>query len=202
MKVNILYLFLLVVLVAACDSQPPVQVLGDDAVIVAFGDSLTFGNGVKKTDSYPAVLQTMIRRKVINAGLSGELSANGLERLPEIIEEYAPQLLIICHGGNDILQRKSMVDAEKNLRAMVKMAKDQNIDVVLVAVPSINLSAKPPGLYAAIASDFNIPFEPDIIGDLQTDRKMKSDSVHFNEAGYAEIANALKKVLTKAGALP
>jgi acyl-CoA thioesterase I len=202
LKVKILYLFLLVVLVAACDSQPPVKVLGDDAVIVAFGDSLTFGLGVKKADSYPAVLQTMIKRKVINAGISGEVSADGLERLPDIIEEYAPQLLIICHGGNDILRRQSMVDAENNIRAMVKMAKDQNIDVVLVAVPSMNLSAKPPEFYAAIASDFNIPFEADIIGDLQTDRKMKSDSVHFNEAGYAEIANSIKKVLSKAGALP
>lgn len=200
MKVNFFYLFLSVVFLMGCDSQPPVQVLNKNAVIVAFGDSLTFGHGVNPEDSYPAVLEKMTGRTVINAGISGEVSSDGLLRLPGIIAEHSPQLIIICHGANDILRNQSMQVAESNLRAMVKMARDKNIDVVLVAVPGFNLMGTPPAFYKAIASDFNIPFEPDIIGDLEKTPSMKSDSVHFNKAGYSEIAKAVFNLLTKADA--
>ncbi len=201
MKVNTIYLFLLAVFLMGCNSQPNVKVLSNDAVIVAFGDSLTFGHGVDPSESYPAVLAKMINRKVINAGISGEITHDGLKRLPGIIEQYSPQLIIICHGANDIMRQHSMLDAENNLRAMVKMAKDKDIDVVLVAVPGFNLFATPPKFYKAIAHEFNIPFETDIIGDLEKNHRMKSDEVHFNKEGYAEIAKTLEKVLANAAAL-
>lgn len=186
---------------SACDSQPKLKPLGKDAVIVAFGDSLTVGMGANPGQSYPAVLAKMSGRTVINAGISGETSDAGLQRLPAVIAEHKPQLVIICHGANDILRRQSMADTENNIRSMVKIAKDSNIDVVLVAVPAFNLWASPPEFYARIAQDTNLPLEPEIIGNLEKNRKMKSDQVHFNADGYQLMAEAIYKILQDANAL-
>ena len=88
--------------VAGCDPTPKVKALGDDAVILAFGDSLTFGTGASKHKSYPAQLQALISRTVINAGIPVEVSNTGLRRLPALLTRHQPDLVIICHGGNDI----------------------------------------------------------------------------------------------------
>ena len=74
------------------------------ATVLAFGDSLTSGVGVSKTESYPSVLARMTGLNVINAGVSGELTQEGLGRLPALLDEISPNLLILAEGGNDILR--------------------------------------------------------------------------------------------------
>ena len=63
------------------------------------------GNGVAQINSYPAVFSQETGYKVINAGLPGEITAAGVLRLLGLLQRYNPDLVIICHGGNDILRR-------------------------------------------------------------------------------------------------
>ena len=189
------------VLLAACGKGPQVTPLAQDAVVLAFGDSLTFGTGAQPAESYPSQLGGIIGRTVVNAGVPGELSEEGLKRLPEVLEETQPKLLILCHGGNDFLRKLSESQAAANLRAMIRLAKQKNISVILIATPKPGLLLSPPDFYAEIAKEFAIPFNDDILKSVLRDNALKSDLVHPNAAGYAEIARTVAKVLKKAGAV-
>ena len=90
----------------ACgDTEKVFTPLAKDAVILAFGDSLTYGTGTNKNFSYPALLEKLTQHKVINKGVPGEISSAGLKRLPKLLDQYKPRLLILIHGGNDILKK-------------------------------------------------------------------------------------------------
>ena len=144
-------LLLLTAVLAGCGKSPQIPAVGSGEVILAFGDSLTFGTGASPGDSYPAQLQSLIGRTVVNAGVPGEISADGLARLPDVLEEVKPKLLLLCHGGNDFLRKQSETTAAANVRAMIKLARDKNIGVVLIATPKPGLTISPPEFYAAIA---------------------------------------------------
>ena len=199
--VTLLRALLLAVLLAGCGKGPQLSPLGNNDVVLAFGDSLTFGTGASAAESYPAQLQTLIGRKVVNAGVPGEISGDGLRRLPGVLDEIQPRLLILCHGGNDFLQKQSETAAAANVRAMIKLAKDKGIDIVLIATPKPGLSISPPDFYAALAKEFAIPFNDDVLKSVLRDNELKSDLVHPNAKGYAQIAATVAKLLRKAGAV-
>ena len=192
---------LLAALLAGCGKGPQILPLVNDDIVLAFGDSLTFGTGASAAESYPAQLQTLIGHKVVNAGMPGEISGDGLRRLPGVLDEIQPRLLILCHGGNDFLQKQSETAAAANVRAMIKLAKDKGIDVVLIATPKPGLSISPPDFYAELAKEFAIPFNDDVLKSVLRDNELKSDLVHPNAKGYAQIAATVAKLLKKAGAV-
>ena len=107
-----------------CGERPKLERLPADAVVLAFGDSLTFGTGAAESESYPAQLEKLIGRRVVRAGVPGEVTAQALARLPAALDEHAPRLLLLCIGGNDFLRRLGNRQAERNVREMVKLAQE------------------------------------------------------------------------------
>src|SRR5258706_1682013 len=189
-------------LVAACGPSPKLDKLEPGTVVLAFGDSLTHGTGAAPAEAYPAVLERNVGTiKVVNAGVPGETSAEGLARLPGVLDEVQPKLLILCHGGNDFLRRLDENEAKANIRAMIALARDKGVPVVLVATPKPGLPPSVPAFYGEIAKDLRVPFEEAVIRSVVLDNRLKSDLVHPNAQGYAQIADAVRKMLRKAGAI-
>ena len=202
MNIKFLICFFIFVLLTACgDDAPRLSPLSNDAVILAFGDSLTHGNGANANESYPAVLQSLTGRKVINAGVSGEESEPGLERLPGVLEQYKPQLLILCHGGNDMLRKRDLNKMQSNVQQMIQLAQSKNIPVILMGVPRPGLFLSAYEGYEKIAESTGVIFIEDLIPEVLGDKALKSDTVHPNSAGYRVIAEKIYSVLQKSGAI-
>jgi len=188
---------------ASCTkSTPQLTKLPADATIVTFGDSLTFGSGVKNDFSYPAVLKSLTVLEIINAGIPGETSAQGLMRLPTVLDQYQPHLLILCHGGNDLLRKLDKSQLANNLTAMIEMARARGIDVMLLGVPEPKLMfLKSAQLYQEVADKARIPIESEIIATVVGNSNLKSDTIHPNAQGYKMIAEAVYKLMQQSGSL-
>ena len=195
--------FLLALLLAAtaCGERPKLERLPTSAVVLAFGDSLTFGTGASEAESYPAQLESLIGRRVVRAGVPGEVTAQALERLPAALDEHAPRLLLLCIGGNDFLRRLGNAQAERNVRAMVQLAKSRGVSVLLIGTPEPGLLPSPPAFYATVAKDLGVPYEHSVISEVLKDASLKSDLIHPNARGYRVIAERLAAALKKSGAL-
>ncbi len=187
---------------ATCgEKPPPLPKLGAEDVVLAFGDSLTYGTGAGTEEAYPKVLSKLINRPVVGAGVPGEATTEGLERLPPVLDEVKPRLLLLCMGGNDMLRKVDPATIESNLRAMVKLAKARGIGVVLIGVPTPELFGAPPEFYDRLAKEFSLPLEKKVLNDVLFDRSLKSDPIHPNAVGYRRVAEALADLLHKAGAV-
>jgi len=193
-------LILAVLLLYGC-SNSKLEPVHPGGTILAFGDSLTAGVGVSAEHSYPSVLAELTGLNVINAGISGEISAEGLARLPEVLEQTQPELLILIEGANDILRNQSFAEAKRNLAAMITLAKARGIQVVLVGVPQKALFSDSAPFYAELAEQFDVPFEASVIGDLERSPSRKSDQIHFNQKGYRKMAEAIRDLLADHGAI-
>ena len=192
---------LLALLATACGQQAKLSPLPSDAVVLAFGDSLTYGTGANEDESYPAQLEKLIGRRVVRAGVPGEVTAQALARLPAALDEHAPRLLLLCIGGNDFLRRLGNAQAEANVRAMIKLATDRGVQVLLIGTPEPGLKVSPPGFYARLAKEFRVPYQAGAITDVLTDASLKSDQVHPNARGYRIIAERIAEDLRKSGAI-
>jgi acyl-CoA thioesterase I len=191
----------ILLLIWGCGERPKLERLPSDAVVLAFGDSLTFGTGATEDESYPAQLEKLIGRRVVRAGVPGEVTAQALARLPEVLDEHTPKLLLLCIGGNDFLRRLGNQQAERNVREMVKLAKNRGVAVLLIGTPEPGFTVSPPAFYAGVAKEFRVPYEEAIIGQVLKDNSLKADPIHPNARGYRIIAEKLAEKLKSSGAI-
>lgn len=192
----------LILLLLGCGKpQQTLDKLPQDAVILAFGDSLTYGSGASNGQDYPSVLAGLSGKEVVNEGVPGETSGDGVRRLPGLLDEYRPDLLILIHGGNDFLKKIAQDVTEKNIESMVSGAKRRGIRVFLVGVPEPALFLmRSSSLYEKIAEKYGIPFNVNTLPSILGDNTLKSDPVHPNDRGYRLLAEQLYGALTEAGA--
>lgn len=199
-----LYVTLLLVgsiLLTAC-SDPKLQPLSSNATIVAFGDSLTEGIGASKEGSYPSQLAIITGLNVVNAGISGETTDRGLARFKDVLTQYNPELVILLEGGNDILRNQNQNQTKQNLAQMIDIAKQHNVQVLLMGVPEKNLFSSVAGFYDELAEEHEVAYMRGVISDLLKTKKYKSDQIHLNAQGYRVLAEQIAEILKDEGALP
>src|SRR6476620_3877581 len=123
---------------AADSNRPLIQPKsdGNKPKIVAFGDSLTAGFGLTETESYPYLLQQKLNSdgfnyEVVNAGVSGDTSIGGAERIDWVLGQENVQILILELGANDLLRGMPVPQMKQNLEKILQKAKAKNVAVLL-----------------------------------------------------------------------
>lgn len=192
---------------AACGRKPPrAQALPAGATVLALGDSLTSGVGASADTAYPAVLQRLTGWKVVNGGVSGDTSAQALDRLPGLLQNHNPALVIVSIGGNDFLRRQSSATTRANVQRICADARTSGAQVLLVAVPELSLMAtvgrlSDHALYEEVAEELKIPLHRKGWSGVLAQERLRSDQIHANAAGYEQFAQGLVETLTTTGLL-
>lgn len=177
-------------------------------LILAFGDSLYAGYGVLPQQSFPWRLQEALKRSGIaatvrNAGVSGDTTAAGLQRLTYTLDGLAakPDLALLGLGGNDMLRGIPPRETEANLRAMLTELKRRQIPVVLtgmIAAPNLgrNYGDRFNALYPALAKEFGAELYPFFLDGVVTDRAlMLDDRIHPNPAGIDRVVARIAPIV-------
>ena len=168
--------------------------------MLILGDSLSYGTGANPGEDYPSLLAKTTGWQIINEGVPGDTAGGGLERLPALLEQDNPKLLIVELGGNDFIHQLPQSDTIRNLKAILALAKAKGVKTILMAIPEMsplkaafgNLSDHP--LYEAIAKETATPLVADVFADVLSDNTLKSDQIHPNAQGYAMVS---KNMVTK-----
>ncbi len=183
------------------EPYPSLPRLDPGDVVLAFGDSITYGTGASRGESYPEVLSGLIGRTVVSEGVPGERTAEGLDRLADVLDMHQPRIMLLCLGGNDMLRKVDAGETESNLRRMIDTAAARGIGVVLIGVPKPALLGGTARFYERIAEDYAIPYEGEVLNEILKDNEYKSDPIHPNALGYRLLATQLAEVLRRSGAI-
>ncbi len=192
------------VILGAC-SHPTEQALPRGTRVLALGDSLTAGYGVNPTEAWPVLLASRTGWEIVNAGVSGDTSAGGLQRLPALLEEYSPALVFVSLGGNDMLRRVPQPETVANLNRILDLIHAHGAKTVLLATPKPSItgavfnSLSAADFYQLIAESHKVPLIEDALPDVLSDPKLKVDALHPNAAGHLLLTEKLFKSLKSIG---
>ena len=198
---QICLLVILTGLTACSEEKTKLSPLSESSTILAFGDSLTYGTGASKDESYPSILNKLTKIKVVNGGVPGEVSSNGKTRLAKVLQKHQPDLVILCHGGNDLIQKLDRTQVIANLKNMIAMIRSGNSEVILLSVPRPGLMLKPAAFYDEIAEEMNVPIISGTLSDILSNSALKSDAAHPNAKGYFQMAKTIGDFLVERKAI-
>ncbi len=164
--------------------------------IVAFGDSLVAGVGATEENDLVSVLSRKLGRDIINLGVSGNTTEDGLLRVDEVIE-HDPGIVILLLGGNDSLRRISEEVTRKNLVTLIETFEKHGSVVVLLGVRGNIIGNSREKMYQELADTYGAVYVDDILDGVFLHKELMSDGIHPNDAGYAIIAERLQDVFSE-----
>ena len=199
-------LLALLLLLSAC-SAPKEQTLPQSGTVLVLGDSIAAAYGLSPEQSWVAVLGPLSGWQMINAGVSGDTSAQGRARLPALLEAHRPAAVIIELGGNDMLRRVSGQETVRILEAIVLEVRAAGARPILMAIPAPSLAGAAFGnlsdadFYAEIAQRLKVPLVDDALAEVLSKPAFKLDQLHPNAAGHRELAAKVAAKLRRLGLL-
>ena len=201
-----LLLGILLTLSASVNSSD--QFKNKEYIAVVLGDSLSAGYGVKIEESWPSVLERNLNAldiniRIINAGISGDTTSGGLYRLPKLLEEHKPNLVILELGGNDGLRGMSIKKIIKeNLNQMIRMSLQEGANVTLIGVelpPNYGekYTSSFKNMYLELATEYDLILIEGSIKEMVSLKLMQADGIHPNINGHLQIEEEVRnKILT------
>jgi acyl-CoA thioesterase-1 len=164
--------------------------------LLVLGDSISAEYGLPRDSGWVSLLQTRLsddklQVSVVNASISGETTAGGLTRLPALLQQHKPAVLIIELGGNDGLRGLSLAATQSNLREMIKSADRIGARVLLLGMrvpPNYgpDYSKRFAAMYQGLARERNVKLVPFLFAGLEdTERFFQQDRIHPNQRAQA-----------------
>ncbi len=194
----------LLALLAACSSKKA-EPLPPGSVVLALGDSITAGYGLVPEQAWPTLLAGKTGWKIVNGGVSGDKSGDALARLPALMEEHAPTLVLVTLGGNDMLRKTPEEETRGNLARILELVRSRDALPVLLATPRPSVAGalfqnlSPPPFYAEIAKERKVPLIADAVPAVLSDPDLKLDPLHPNAEGHEALAGKTFDALRKLG---
>ncbi|AWW75341.1 arylesterase [Erythrobacter sp. KY5] len=224
-RIPLFFGFSAALLLAACGSEAPVEaprtepgaiaegelavpVMGEEVRILAFGDSLFAGYNLAEPEGYPERLEAALRgrginARVIDAGVSGDTSAAGRDRLQFVLDGQGekPDLFILELGGNDLLRGLSPDETRANFDAMLTTLREREIPVLLMgmrAPPNYGpeYQAQFDAMYRELAQQYDTALIPFWLEDIYEDQSLfQNDRIHPTAEGIeALVASTVDEV--------
>lgn len=160
-------------------------------VIVALGDSLTYGTGAGSGEDWPSIVSRRCNCTIINKGVPGETTADAYERLESDVLALDPKIVIVGLGGNDILRQLPREQMFKNLRQIIDEVQDSGAMVVVLGLNGFPLGGDLASGYSQLARDTGSVYVSNILGGIFTNPQLKADQFHPNAAGYEIMADKI-----------
>ena len=183
----------LVLLISAGCSSPVANTDSAGETIVCFGDSITAGYGAGPNESYPALLGLKVKEEVINAGVSGETTTAGRNRIEKDVLSHNPRIVIVEFGGNDFLYQVPREETFRNIDQIIEMIQSHGAMVVLATVKTGIFTDAYSQRFKEIARKRKALWIPDIMRGIFDHPEFKSDEIHPNAEGYRMIAQRIYK---------
>ncbi len=194
-------------LMTACGGNEKLPAIPAGSTVLILGDSLSYGTGADKGQDYPTLLAKSSGWDIINAGVPGDTSAQGLARLPSLLETHQPTVLMVELGGNDFLKKVPVSQTIANLKSIIQTGQSKGINVTLVAIPDYQPVKAAFGgledhsLYATLANEMQVPLIEDVFSSVLGKNSLKADYVHPNAEGYQQVEENLRLALQSLGLL-
>lgn len=177
--------------------------------ILVVGDSLSSEYGIRRSTGWVQLMRNRLAEQmksppeVINASISGDTTSGGLTRLPALLKQHKPRVVIIELGGNDALRGLSLQMTRQNLQEMIRLSKDAGADVILtgIQIPSnygpIYTEAFR-DLYGEVARQNDVVLVPFLLAGLEADRNLFiEDGIHPSEAAQPILLNNVWPTVTQ-----
>ncbi|MFZ4500162.1 MAG: GDSL-type esterase/lipase family protein [Minisyncoccia bacterium] len=162
--------------------------------IVAMGDSLVYGAGSTRGNDFVSVLSREIGEPVINSGVNGSTTADGLARVDTVLA-VKPRVVIVLLGGNDFLRGVPIDETFQNLEAIVEKLQSSGAVVVLLGIQGGVLSDPFAKQFEALAERRGMAYVPNVLSGLIGNTALMADAIHPNDAGYKRVAEKVLPVL-------
>ena len=171
--------------------------------IIILGDSITAGYGLNLEQAYPYLLSQKLNLPILNSGVSGDKTADGLARLSNDVLSQEPWIVIIALGGNDFLRKVPKIKTEQNLRMIIAQIQAQRAITVLLGMNLGLFKDEYRDLYQRVAQETGSYLIPQVLkGIIDNPQHRQKDIIHPNARGQEILANRiasdLKPLLEKA----
>lgn len=162
--------------------------------IIAFRDSLVEGIGATEGNDFVSVLSRKIGQPIVNLGVSGNTTADGLSRV-SVLDRYRPKVVLLLLGGNDHLRKVPEAETFANLAALIENFHARGAVVVLLGIRGSLLGDKFEDEFERLHEEYETAYVSDVLSGLFGRAEYMSDPIHPNDAGYAKIAERIHPVL-------